>query len=660
MSARPAESAETLSLSTAAELIVVGMRALIEHRLTWLAANGGTDRLEDELAWQRGADKELDQAPRRRLAGPEGRTWTRLVELFGLSPAEADLLQIGVAVSAEPALGPLVARAQGAEGRLLPTEPLVKRLFRHPARPIWRPTRPLAMWGLIVPVRCVPGEAPGFQADPRIVDWLSGTLTLDAQLTLAVDTSRPGAVPSEWPVRATAERLDAALKAGSVARLIIEARPGAGHRTFAAAVARALGHEALVVDPAPIAPADWAENFMRVQRFALYADVAVIWREGAPAWPGKIPLAPLQMLCVSEGGATPAHDGSADLTVTLPEPGVASKAAIWRMLAPDLADGGERLAATPGVSLEDLEEASRAAPRSLAEASAHLRAKARVRMQGVGRVVDPRFGWDDLVLPSETTKALRRIAFEARARATVMEVPETARLFAGAAGLSALFSGPPGVGKSMAAHVIAHDLGVNLLVVDLAATTSKYIGETAKNLSAAFARAHDAGAALIFEEADAFFARRTDIKDSNDRHANADTSHLLQLLEIHEGLVILSTNRRANIDPAFVRRLRHVVEFPKPGPSERRHLWTLMLAALGVDEAPLAATLGKLAKSHELSPAQIKGAALSARYSALAAERPVSAADLEEGATNELTKEGRSMPVRTGPSNRRNRSNVRG
>src|SRR5205807_6214251 len=122
---------------------------------------------------------------------------------------------------------------------------------------------------------------------------------------------------------------------------------------------------------------------------------------------------------------------------------------------------------------------------------------------------------------------------------------------------------------------------------------------------------------------DAFFARRTEVKDSNDRHANADTNHLLQLMETHDGLVILSTNRRANIDPAFIRRLRHVVEFPKPGPVERRHLWRVMLTALGIASEPLATTVDRLAETHDLSPAQIKGAALSAHYTALAAGRAI-------------------------------------
>ncbi|SCX79634.1 ATP-binding protein [Nitrosospira sp. Nsp13] len=643
---------KTRMMMSAAELIALRTRTLIERRMGGLP-DPGAGQSEEELACNV-TDSEFDQ----RLAGLEGRAWARLVKLFALSPVEADLLQLAVAVAVEPALGPLIARAQGAEGRFLPTEPLVKRLHGHPGRPIWRPTSALSMWRLVISTRYGPGEPAGFEADPRIVDWLFGTLALDATLLLAIDAARQDPLPPEWPVQETAERLDHALKSGTEVRLVVRGRAGTGRRAFAAAIARSLGRDALVVDPAMIPISDWIDSYIRVQRFALYADVALVWREGGSIWPAKIPMAPIQIVC-SDEVLPPVRDGAADLEIVLPEPGLAAKAGIWSALVPALAAHSMQLAAIPGLSLGDLKEVGRAAPRTLAEAAAHLRVKGRARMREVGQVIDPRFDWNDLILPSDLVVQLRRITFEARTRPTLMENPETARLFEGAAGLSALFAGPPGVGKSMAAQVIAQDLGVNLLVIDLAVTTSKFIGETAKNLSNAFAKARAAGAALIFEEADAFFARRTDVKDSNDRHANADTNHLLQLLETHDGLVILSTNRRSNIDPAFIRRLRHVVEFPKPGPGERRYLWKTMLAALGIDPTALLATLDSLANSYDLSPAQIKSAALSARYAALETGSTVTAAGLEAAAGAELTKEGRSVPV-SAHSPRRQRSMLHG
>ena len=162
----------------------------------------------------------------------------------------------------------------------------------------------------------------------------------------------------------------------------------------------------------------------------------------------------------------------------------------------------------------------------------------------------------------------------------------------------------------------------------------------------------DIGAALIFEEADAFFARRTDVTSSNDRYANSDTNHLLQLLEAHDGLVLLSTNRRANIDPAFIRRLRHVVEFPNPGPVERETLWRRMLDGLNVPVAELNKGVSEIAHGFDLSPAQIKGAALSALYSALEEERAVTAMDLRNACEAELAKEGRIAAAQTPKRNR--------
>lgn len=650
-------------LHSAAELLAARARALLKRRLAWLRRQPETpDLAAAESVWQ-GTRGESEIAEiERRLTGPEGCAWQRLIELFGLTRAESDLLSLALAVAAEPALGPMVARAQGSETRFVPTEPLVKRLCGHPARPIWRSTAALAIWGLAVPSRGAPGEALGFEADLPVLDWLFGRLSLDRSLTLAVDALRPGTPPApEWPVRETARRLDAVLRAGTRARLVVEGRAGSGRRAFGAAVAGCLERDALAVDPAPLVKADWEDGFMRVQRFALFADAAVIWRPGGDAWPGKIPLAPVQVVCVDQGDAPPAHEGSVDLTLSLPEPGVETKAAAWRTLCPRLADGAERLAATPGISLGDLEDASLAAPASVDAAREHLRIRARSRMRGAGRVVDPVFGWDDLILPAGVTAELRNIAFEARSRAAVLATPEADRLFRGVAGLSVLFAGPPGVGKSMAAQIIAGDLGVNLLLIDLAATISKYVGETAKNLSNAFAQARGASAALIFEEADALFARRTEVRDANDRYANADTNHLLQLIEGHEGLVILSTNQRQNIDPALIRRLRHVVDFPKPGPAERRELFSRMLTVLDMDEAPISDSLDGLAASHDLSPAQIKGAVLSARYAAMDGGRAPSAEDLETAASRELTKEGRPPPAaaRT-PATRRPRRTAHG
>jgi ATPase family associated with various cellular activities (AAA) len=629
-------------MTTAAEVLVTDSEARLAMRLVWLAQTDN-DSAEAEAEW-------LARQP----AFPELiiPAWQRLCTIFGVAAPEAALLQLAIAVAAEPALGPIIATAQGAPGRKLPTEALAKRLFGLGQRPIWRPSGALARWGLLAPVGTGAGDPPGYAADPAIIDWMFGAIALDAALVASVEPAPHGPVLAEWPVADTAARLKRAIDAGHSVRLIIEARPGAGRRYFAAAVAAAMPCQALMVDPASFAA--WPDAFMRVQRFASFANAALIWRQHGPPWPGRVPIAPVQIICVDSGSVVPPRDGTADIHVAMPEPVAHSKAQLWRRLAPQLASCSETIALMPGLSLGDLEDAARAAPATINEATLHLRRLARTRMHGIGKVVDPSHDWDDLIVDDGTEARLRRLAFEARHRAEVLAKERVAQRFAGAAGLTALFAGPPGVGKSMAAQVIARDLGVNLLVVDLAATTSKYIGETAKNLSAAFDQAQSAGAVLIFEEADALFAKRTDVRDSTDRHANADTGHLLQLMEAHDGVVILASNRRANIDPAFTRRLRHIIDFPRPVAEQREAVWLSALATLDLDLSEWLAAAEALAVRHDLSPAQIKGAVLSARYTALAAGRGLEVADLEAGAAAESVKEGRApaatnvMPLRRG------------
>jgi SpoVK/Ycf46/Vps4 family AAA+-type ATPase len=254
--------------------------------------------------------------------------------------------------------------------------------------------------------------------------------------------------------------------------------------------------------------------------------------------------------------------------------------------------------------------------------------------------------WNDMVLPADVMAALRDYATEARLRGDLLARPDIRRLYARDAAPTACFTGPPGVGKTMAAECIAAELGLPLLVIDVARTVSKYIGDTAKNLSRIFAKAQRFGCILFFDEADAYFSKRSEIKDSNDRHANADTNHLLQLIENYDGFVILSTNKRASIDEAFFRRIRHSVEFHRPNLPEREQLWRQFAALFlaPADFERLAVPLSDCAARFELSPAQIKAAMLSAHYATAKARVPMEEAHLLRGLARELRKEGRSLP----------------
>jgi hypothetical protein len=249
-----------------------------------------------------------------------------------------------------------------------------------------------------------------------------------------------------------------------------------------------------------------------------------------------------------------------DHRIELPAPALDERRRLWKASIPESvawsANESETLVTRYRLNAGDIVSVARRAPENAREAAVFARELTRHRLGDLGRVLDCPFTWDDLVVQEKLLQALEDFAFEARDRATFWERSSARRLFPRGTGLVALFSGPPGTGKTMAAQVIGADLELDLFRIDLAAVVSKYIGETAKHLAQIFIRASRMNAVLLFDEADALFVKRTEVKDSHDRYANADTSYLLQLLEEYRGIVILASNKKQNIDPAFIRRGR--------------------------------------------------------------------------------------------------------
>jgi SpoVK/Ycf46/Vps4 family AAA+-type ATPase len=212
----------------------------------------------------------------------------------------------------------------------------------------------------------------------------------------------------------------------------------------------------------------------------------------------------------------------------------------------------------------------------------------------------------------------------------------------GRRGVRMLFYGPPGTGKTLAAEVMARALGVDLLVVDLSALVSKYIGETEKNLAAVFDVAERSRALLLFDEADALFGKRTDAQDAHDRYANMETAYLLQRLERYEGVAVLTTNLRGQLDKAFTRRFEAIVEFPEPDAAVREALWRLHLP----ESAPLApdVNLRELAEWYAIAGAQIKNAALAAAFLAASGQQRIAQRHFLWAIEREFDKAGRAHP----------------
>ena len=239
------------------------------------------------------------------------------------------------------------------------------------------------------------------------------------------------------------------------------------------------------------------------------------------------------------------------------------------------------------------------------------------------------------MLPAGCLRQLRQFAGAIRHRDRVF----TDWGLAGGPGLTALFGGGPGTGKTMSAGVLAHEAGLDLWRIDLSAVVSKYIGETEKHLERIFARARDGNAILFFDEADAIFGKRSEVKDAHDRYANIEVAFLLQRLESYDGVVILATNLARNIDPAFSRRLHFVIDFPLPDPELREALWRAALPP----RAPLSGDLdlGFLARQFAFAGGDIRVAALDAAFAAAADDGPIDMVRLLRAVGRQLLKQGK-------------------
>ncbi|MFI5798581.1 ATP-binding protein [Streptomyces sp. NPDC051677] len=275
----------------------------------------------------------------------------------------------------------------------------------------------------------------------------------------------------------------------------------------------------------------------------------------------------------------------------------------------------------------------------------HVRLAARQQsasgLERHARRIRPDVGWADLVLPERPLTQLRELSLRARHRDRVLG---DWRLSAGGGrgrGVLGLFAGESGTGKTLSAEVVAAELGLDLYVVQLSSVVDKYVGETEKNLERIFSEADRTDAVLLFDEADAVFGKRSEVKDAHDKYANMESAYLLQRLESFDGIALLTTNLRANIDEAFTRRLDLVVDFPFPDAGQRLALWRHGLVhvpcADDIDPEPLA-------KDFELAGGSIRSAVVTAAYLAAARDEPVGDADLLEGARREYRKAGRLVP----------------
>ncbi|HEY9665328.1 MAG TPA: ATP-binding protein, partial [Coleofasciculaceae cyanobacterium] len=260
-------------------------------------------------------------------------------------------------------------------------------------------------------------------------------------------------------------------------------------------------------------------------------------------------------------------------------------------------------------------------------------------LTGLARKIQPRHHWNEIILPSEQLTLLRELCNQVKYHQIVCGEWGFDRKLSLGKGISVLFSGSPGTGKTMAAEVIANELQLDLYKIDLSQIVSKYIGETEKNLDRIFTIAENANAILLFDEADALFGKRSEVKDAHDRYANIEIAYLLQKMEEYEGITILTTNLRQNLDEAFIRRVRFIIEFPIPDADYRLQIWR----GIWPKETPLAADvdLQRIAQQFQLVGGNIRNIALAAAFLAAGNGEKIGMKHLLQATKREFQKMGR-------------------
>lgn len=633
---------------------------------TWLAAND--QYLSDALAWlrdrlERLAGSEAAEPPRRligrvklpMLSAPEQPApqfdpasppaLAELARQLGLSGFERDVLLLAVAMELDTRIGALCARAQHDNAKAYPTFALAFTLFDHAAWDAMSPERPLRYWQLVeVEQGAQVLTAAALRADERIVNYVKGLDYLDGRVgTLLTKVEAPDTMlpPSQARVAAMLERSVAALDGSElpVLELIGTDTPSKVMVAHKVATARGLTLYRL---PADSLSGDVDRIARLWRRESLLAPLA-LYIDAADSERGEA----VRRLAQRAGGLvfldlfeawTGIERGAIPCDVARPTP--AEQREAWQgALGTRLGEQPARLAgqfnfnlpaiATIGARWQAMgDDASDSALWELALMHA------RPALDQLAQRLQPKARWADLKLPAQEEAQLRQIAAQVGWRDKVYDDYGFRERMNRGLGISVLFAGESGTGKTMAAEVIANELALMLYRIDLSAVVSKYIGETEKNLRKLFDAAEDGGAILFFDEADALFGKRSEVRDSHDRYANIEVNYLLQRIESYQGLAILATNMKSALDGAFLRRLRFIVNFPYPGAAQRKAMWQQAFPA----RTPVTTLDYERLARLNLCGGNIQSVALNSAFLAASRNEPVSMALLLDCARAEFRK----------------------
>jgi hypothetical protein len=624
--------------TTANQRLMVAELARLRHRL---GDDGDADALTAAVA-------------EARAAMPAPAAIDVLAETFELSGFERDLLLLCAGAEMDGTLAARLATAStAAHGRV--SFGLALGALDDPHWSAITPVRPLRHWRLIEVDDSAGLVRGALRIDERVLHYLAGVNYLDARVRSFV---RPALGVGVMSVshRALVDSIRLAFETGDAKAVPLIALIGddtSGQADLACAVCASLGLE-LYVARAEDLPSDHAE----LERLTtLWEREAQMLSGALLVFAGDEPLSRVVARAIeSLGGLVflasprPLSLERTVFRVIVNKPGALEQRELWRRALGGAADGLNG-------TLDSIAGQFRLSARAIQNAGAQLaadgserdratevmwttcRSLARPQLDELAQRVEPVATWDDLVLHDTQISALRRISTQVRHRMRVYEDWGFARSGGRGLGISALFTGDSGTGKTMAAEVLARELSLDLYRIDLSAVVSKYIGESEKNLRRVFDAAEESGAVLLFDEADALFGKRSEVKDSHDRYANIEVSYLLQRMESYRGLAILTSNMRTALDVAFLRRIRFVIHFPFPDQELREAIWRRVfpprLPLAGVDFAKLAQL--------NVSGGSIRNIALNAAFAAAETGAGLSMAQLLDAARHDAGKRERPL-----------------
>jgi len=586
-----------------------------------------------------------------------------LVKTLGLSPFERDVLLLCAGVELDSSFAALCAKQQGDPLRPYPTFSLALAALPGPHWSALTPAAPLRYWRLIE----VGGSGSALTVSPlrideRILHYLTGINHLDERLTGFVEpvAVAAGLVPSH---RSLAERIavtwSRAVGTRPLPAVQLCGAEESTQRAIAAMACAMLGLN-LFGMPAPGIPLETRERTALIrlwERESALSASALLLECREPESSDLLREHAIERMIeetrgtlILSGRGRRQAEGRVMITFDVSKAGTGEQRTLWQCglgrTAQSLNGATERLAAQFNlntsairtVCAEALSRQTDGATRSSNDLEKTLwdacRIQSRPRLDDLAQRIESVATWEDLVLPEPQKQILHEIAIHVRQRGKVYEVWGFAAKGSRGLGISALFTGASGTGKTMAAEVLANELRLDLYHVDLSQVVSKYIGETEKNLRRVFEAAEGGGAILLFDEADALFGKRSEVKDSHDRYANIEVSYLLQRMESYRGLAILTTNLKEALDHAFLRRIRFVVPFPFPDAAQRAEIWKRIFPAGTPVESMAIDQLARL----NVAGGNIRNIALHAAFLAAHSQKPVRMEHLLSAARNEYAK----------------------